>query len=213
MPGDPPCFSHTLIGGHPVDPETARDVTRWRKGERARLVDLRRQLRTDDRTTQDERIAEGLDRLIGPEAAVIGGYWPIRGEPDLRGWMKARHEAGARLALPVVVEKDAPLIYREWWPRCRMERGVWGILVPAEGEALHPDVVLAPVVGLDKAGYRLGNGGGYFDRTLVALEPAPRAIAVGHDFTRIGTIFPQPWDIAMDAAALGDGDLEIFGPG
>ena len=78
-----------------------------------------------------------------------------------------------------------------------MERGAWSIPVPAEGPGVTPDVTLAPVVGWDAAGFRLGYGGGYFDRTLAALSPRPFAIGVGLDAARLITIFPQPHDIPM----------------
>jgi 5-formyltetrahydrofolate cyclo-ligase len=79
-----------------------------------------------------------------------------------------------------------------------MVQGVWKIPVPADGPEVVPDVALAPVVGWDGAGYRLGYGGGYFDRTLAALAPSPLTIGVGLYAARVPTIFPQPHDIAMD---------------
>lgn len=78
-----------------------------------------------------------------------------------------------------------------------MIRGVWNISVPAEGANVVPDITLAPVVGWDVAGYRLGYGGGYFDRTLAALAPRPLAIGVGLEAAQVTTTFPQPHDIAM----------------
>lgn len=86
-----------------------------------------------------------------------------------------------------------------------MARGVWNIPVPAAPDPVTPDLVIVPLLGVDEAGYRLSNGGGYYDRTLAALAPRPRAIGVGHDFAALPTIFPQPWDIAMDLVLLGDG--------
>ena len=124
----------------------------------------------------------------------------------------ARTDAkGARILLPVVVEKAAPLVFRRWRPGCRMERGIWDIPIPAEGEAMSPEVVIVPLLGIDAAGFRLGNGGGYFDRTLAALYPLPRRIGVGQDFCQLPTIFPMPWDIPMQVAVLGDGRVEHFG--
>ena len=79
-----------------------------------------------------------------------------------------------------------------------MVQGFWKIPVPADGPDVVPDVILAPVVGWDAAGFRLGYGGGYFDRTLAALAPRPLAIGVGLHAAQLATIFPQPHDIAMD---------------
>ncbi|MDO5706472.1 MAG: 5-formyltetrahydrofolate cyclo-ligase [Paracoccus sp. (in: a-proteobacteria)] len=105
---------------------------------------------------------------------------------------------GAQVVLPVVQTPHAPLIFRRWTPDCRMVQGFWKIPVPADGPAMVPDVVLSPVVGWDDAGFRLGYGGGYYDRTLAALRPRPVVIGVGLQAARVATIFPQPHDIAMD---------------
>ena len=209
--GTPPCFAHDLIGGQPVDAQTAREVARFRRAERERLLALRRALSQTELLRQAEVVATRLDDVVAPRPGqVISVYWPIRAEIDLRGWMRWARETGARVTLPVVVERAAPLIFREWTPGCPMERGIWNIPVPAQGEELTPDVVIAPLVGADAEGYRLGNGGGYYDRTLAEADPRPRRIGVGHDFVRMQTIFPMPWDIPMQSAILGDGSVETF---
>ena len=102
------------------------------------------------------------------------------------------------MALPAVVEKTGPLEYRAWRPGEPLIDGVWNIPVPQKREIVVPDAVLAPLVGFDSQCYRLGYGGGYFDRTLAAISPRPLAIGVGFELSRIETIFPQPFDIAMD---------------
>ena len=71
--------------------------------------------------------------------------------------------------------------------------------------SVQPDTVIVPLLGVDAAGYRLGNGGGYYDMTLAARDPRPRIIGAGHDFCPLPTIFPQPWDIPMEVVLLGDG--------
>ena len=83
-------------------------------------------------------------------------------------------------------------------PGDRLEKGVWNIPIPAEGTPVIPDVVLAPVVGFDPQNYRLGYGGGFFDRTLAALPAKPLVIGLGYASQAIATIYPQPHDIAMD---------------
>ncbi|TMV06384.1 5-formyltetrahydrofolate cyclo-ligase [Ruegeria sediminis] len=205
-PGDAPCFAHDLVNGFPVDHTTWRDVTRFRKAERARLLALRDQMRPPERTRQADVISEGLDRLVTPGPGnVVAVYWPIRAELDLRNWMRRCHDAGATVVLPVVAEKEAPLQFRKWSPGCRMTRGIWRIPIPAQGAVLNPDVIVSPVLGIDVQGYRLGNGGGYYDRTLAAMERKPLTIGIGQDFARIDTIYPMPWDIPMDKVLLGDG--------
>lgn len=205
----PPCFMHELdpsLGGAPVDPQPARDVARWRKAERERLIAARLALSQEERALHAERVGRELDRIVPLDARpIVSLYWPFRGEPDLRPWMTAACEKGLRIALPIVVAKAQPLIFREWTPGCRLERGVWNIPYPADGEIVEPTVVIAPLVGFDVACYRLGYGGGFFDRTLAALGRKPMAIGVGHPVGALPTIFPQPYDIPMDWIVLGDG--------
>ncbi|MCU0855550.1 MAG: 5-formyltetrahydrofolate cyclo-ligase [Rhodobacteraceae bacterium] len=204
--GEEPCFAHLLAGGHVVDPEMARDVARFRRAERERLYALRRAVPVAARRAMEEGVAAGLDALDLAPGIVVSGYWPIRGELDLRPWLARAVARGLKVALPVVVARDAPLVFREWTPGAQMVRGAWNIPVPAEGADVTPDVVLAPLVGVDRAGYRLGNGGGYFDRTLAGMTPR-EIVGVGHDFSRIDTIFPMPWDIPMTRVILGDGTV------
>jgi len=202
-PGDAPCFAHRLFGGHVVDAAAWRDVNRFRKAERARLCAARRALSPDALRAQSARIARALDKEAGnPDGRVIAGYWPIQGEPDLRPLFADWAARGATVALPVVVEKGAPLAFHRWQPGCAMTRGIWNIPVPAHPDPVQPDLVVVPLLGVDAAGYRLGNGGGYYDMTLAAHARRPRTIGVGHDFCGIGTIYPQPWDIPMDRVIL-----------
>nr|WP_152461391.1 5-formyltetrahydrofolate cyclo-ligase [Roseivivax sp. THAF30] len=203
--GTRPCAAHLLVDGHLIDPETARDVARFRRAERARLV-AERALSSHERERATAFLIDGLNRIVSLEAGMsLAVYWPIRGEPDLRPWMHAAHAAGVRLLLPVVVEDHAPLEFRTWSPESRMTRGVWNILVPADGEPGLPDTVIAPLVGVDDDLFRLGNGGGYYDRTLARLEPRPRIIGVGFSGCRLPTIYPMPWDIPMTEVLLSEG--------
>lgn len=202
----PPCFAHELAPEAPaiVDPATARDVKGWRRAERERLIAGRLATPAADRAEAARRIAATLDRMVRPEPGIaIALYWPFRGEPDLRRWMRAAVEAGARLALPVVVAKARPLVFREWVPGCRMTRGVWNIPTPAEGAEIAPDVVIAPLVGFDPGCYRLGYGGGFYDRTLAAMPVRPMVIGVGLETAALPTIHPQPHDVPMDAIVTG----------
>ncbi|MDW6023426.1 5-formyltetrahydrofolate cyclo-ligase [Mesorhizobium sp. BAC0120] len=193
----PPCFMHELEPGYRSDAWT--DVSRWRKAERKRLIDERLALPAEDREFRSGRIADKLDTAVGKVSGrIVGTYWPFRGEPDLRNWGIKVIERGGRIALPVVIQKGLPLEYRIWAPGDPLERGVWNILVPACGPAVQPDIVIAPVVGADDENYRLGYGGGFFDRTLAAMSRAPIKIGVGYAESRIPTIYPQPHDVPMD---------------
>ncbi|WP_420403975.1 5-formyltetrahydrofolate cyclo-ligase [Nisaea sp.] len=204
--GDAACFLHTLVDGHPVDPDTWRDVARMRRAERERLYALRKAFSPEARAAATEAIVRDLETVTGPlDGLNVSVYWPIRGEPDLRPWMKEAHEAGARILLPVVEQKGQPLAFRRWEPRAKMERGIWNIPVPAARETGLPDLVVSPLVGVDEGCFRLGNGGGYYDMTLARLEPRPRIIGVGLPGCTLKTIFPMPWDVPMDTIVLGDG--------
>lgn len=200
----PPCFMHELTPeyqGAPASQEAAwTDVARWRKAERKRLIDERLTADADERRAGSERIASGLDLAISKVSGrIVSVYWPFRGEPDLRNWMIRVIERGGRIALPVVIKKGWPLEFRIWAPGDPLERGVWDILVPSHGPSVQPDIVVAPVVGFDDGNYRLGYGGGFFDRTLAAMPKKPFAVGVGYARSRISTIYPQPHDVPMDA--------------
>ncbi|MEP7314942.1 MAG: 5-formyltetrahydrofolate cyclo-ligase [Pseudomonadota bacterium] len=175
------------------------DFKSWRKGERAKLIAQRLAMPVEQRVEYSTRItALLLEYLPDVSGRIVSAYWPLRGEPDLRPWMTSVIGRGGRCALPVVVRKAAPLEFRLWEPGCRMEPGVWNIPVPAQGEVVTPDFLVAPVVGFDGACYRLGYGGGYFDRTLVTYSPQPAVAGVGYAAAALPTIYPQTYDIPMN---------------
>ena len=194
----PPCFMHELDPAYQMPLSDWTDVRRWRKAERERLIAARLAVSADARAAMSARIGEGIDALIGDIAGrMVSLYWPFRGEPDLRAWMASVNERGGRTALPVVIEKGQPLVFRAYKPGDRLEKGVWNIPIPAEGDPVLPDIVISPIVGIDPGNYRLGYGGGFFDRTLAAMPFRPLVIGVGYELQRIATIYPQPHDIPM----------------
>jgi 5-formyltetrahydrofolate cyclo-ligase len=105
--------------------------------------------------------------------------------------------------LPVVVEKAQPLIFRPWSPGVAMANGVWNIPIPAEGNPVYPDTLLVPLVGFDGKNYRLGYGGGFYDRTIAAMPRRPRTIGIGFACGRLRSIFPQPHDVPLDEFVVG----------
>ncbi len=181
------------------------EIAAWRKAERARLIAARLAIPAEERTGMAGEIAQALDAAIGPvDGRMVSLYWPFRGEPDLRSWMAAIAARGGRTALPVVIEKARPLVFRAWQAGERLEKGVWNIPVPAEGDPVLPDIVIAPLVGFDGGNFRLGYGGGFFDRTIAAMPKMPLVIGVGYRLQRIDTIRPQPHDIPMDRIVVAD---------
>lgn len=218
-PASPPCAMHE------VDPRymgleargTAQSpdaVMAWRKIERERLIAARLAIPTRQRQAHDRRIAAALEECLGDVAGrVVSAYWPFRAEPDLRALLGRVHARGGRAALPVVVARGEPLEFRAWTPGAALQRGVWNIPVPAAGaEILVPDIVIAPVVGFDDACFRLGYGGGFFDRTLAARATRPRFIGVGHALAHLPSIYPQAFDIALDCVVTENG-IETPRPG
>jgi len=178
----------------------AQGVVAWRKRARKALIAARQALSPDQRTAVRDALAARLAQDF-PELRdhVLGFYWPIQGEPDLRGFVKDRIVEGASAALPVVVAKRQPVEFWHWRPEMRMVKGDWGIPQPPTREPVRPTALLVPLVGFDEAGYRLGYGAGYYDRTLAALDPKPLCIGVGLELGRLPSVHPQPHDIPMDA--------------
>jgi len=208
----PPCYAHELElfdNGHMgVDAQAALDVARWRKAKRDELIAARLKFSVKDRRALAQEITEELERILTPKAdMILSLYWPMKAEFDLRSWMKKLVEKGVRIALPVVREKAHPMIFREWKPDAEMEPGIWQIPTPVNTDEVTPHVVIAPLVGFDKDCYRLGYGGGYFDRTLAVLKPRPKVIGIGYSDSRLSSIFPQPHDIPMDMIVTGRGDV------
>ncbi len=175
------------------------DVAAWRKERRAELIARRQATDPALRAAWSAEIERHLRSLLMRETPrTLSFYWPFRGEFDARRLIGDLLAQGWRVALPVVIEKKRPLQFRLWTPGAAMEDGVWNIPVPRDGAAVTPELVLAPLVGFDEQRYRLGYGGGYFDRTLAVLDPRPLAIGIGFEFSRLETIYPQAFDQRFD---------------
>ena len=170
----------------------------WRRAERERLLALRQGLPVAERRRWGEQIDAALRALLTERPGILGVYWPFRAEFDPRPLIDWAIAAGRTVALPVVVDKKGPLEYRTWRPGEPLVDGVWNIPVPENRGIVTPAIVLAPLVGFDRASYRLGYGGGYFDRTLGGLSPRAFAIGIGFELQQIATIYPQPFDVPMD---------------
>jgi len=196
----PACSMHEVERLAPPKSTSWEDVKAWRKQQREVLLKARvqdpneRKLRSAPILHQ---LAAELRPLSGGRPLVLGIYWPFRGEIDLRDLAHRHIEAGGIAALPVVVEKNAPVEFWRWRPEAPMTRGLFNIPIPAEREVVTADVLIVPLVGFDREGYRLGYGGGYYDRTLAASQPRPRTIGIAFAEAELETIYPQPHDIPM----------------
>lgn len=178
------------------------DLKQWRKAARASLIAARVALDAERLAGMRDAIDKHLTRAFpGLARGIVAFCWPYRNEYDARHLARQLRAGGASTALPVVVAHGQPLIFRLWKPGDVMSNGVYDIPYPASGGAVIPDVALVPMNGFDGAGYRLGYGGGFFDRTLAALRAGgARCVAIGvtYELARLETIHPQPYDIPMD---------------
>ena len=170
-----------------------------RRSLRERLIAAREAIDPERHVAYSAAIEAGLEALhdrLSPRS--IGFCWPFRGEFDCRPLVARRIGGGARAALPVIVAPAAPMVFREWSPEAEMAEGRFGIPVPADGGILVPELVLLPLNGFDEHGYRLGYGGGYFDRTLASLEPVPTTAGIGFELARLDSIEPNEHDVPLD---------------
>jgi len=182
-----------------TDSAAITDLRAYRNALRSRLIAAREALPAAEHARLSQAIERHLADLVDATSPRILAFrWPFRAEFDARSLIAARLPHGLRACLPVVMDSDSPLEFREWTPRSEMIEDRYGIHIPARGDTLQPDAILMPLNGFDEAGYRLGYGGGYFDRSLAALHPQPRAIGVGFELARVASIRPQAYDLPMD---------------
>ncbi|MDO9359004.1 MAG: 5-formyltetrahydrofolate cyclo-ligase [Polaromonas sp.] len=167
--------------------------------------------------------------LVGREDAVIGAYWPIKGEfdplPALYRWQEdailsrnseqkqdPAHEGHAeaatenianrsprKIGLPVVNKLHKTLTFHAWYPGCPMEEDAYGIPKPKDTEVIVPTLLFVPCVGYGPGGFRLGYGGGFYDRTLATLQPKPFTVGLGYSHGWLPDLEPEPHDVALDA--------------
>ena len=201
------------------------ELMAWRKNLRRELLARRLAVPADRlhtwRLAMDRHLQYGFPGLA---KGVLAYCWPIQNEYDARHLVHRLREQGATAALPVVLAPNAPLIFREWHPGVEMALGKLDIPYPKASAELVPNTVLLPMNGFDREGYRLGYGGGFFDRTLEALKDRrPAVIGVAFELAAIETIRPQSWDIPVDYVVTergvyrrndgqrNDGKLEFLG--
>nr|WP_307728020.1 5-formyltetrahydrofolate cyclo-ligase [Massilia terrae] len=148
---------------------------------RTALKAVRRELGMEKRVQWDAYIgAQVVAWWRRRQPAVLGVYWPLFGEPDLQAAYAELVHAGAKLALPMVVARDAPLAFAAWTPGDPMHTDDMGVAVPRDPHFVErPPAMLVPCLGFNAEGYRLGYGGGFYDRTLEA-HPRPATLGIAY---------------------------------
>ena len=179
-----------------IDPKLARAQLR------KQLISKRLALSEKMRAHHTQAIiAHLLGLLQSHNPQCVSFFWPWKGEVDLRETLALWQNAapGRQIALPIVVEQAAPLAFALWQPTMIMTQDCYGIAMPLEKQWVRPDMMLIPVNGFDARGYRLGYGGGYFDRTLSAFTHRPFAAGIGFECARLKQLEISPFDIPMNA--------------
>jgi 5-formyltetrahydrofolate cyclo-ligase len=148
------------------------------------------------------------DFLSGEAGRVLSGYMPMRTEINPLPAMAAHQ---GPVCVPVIAGRGMPLRFREWSPGCRMEPGEFGALIPAEGAWLEPQVLIVPLLAFDRRGYRLGYGGGFYDRTLERLRARHPVLAIGFAFAaqEVAEVPAEPLDQTLDAIVTEDGLIDL----
>jgi 5-formyltetrahydrofolate cyclo-ligase len=181
------------------EPRSWPEVRIWRKGKRDAIIARRVARPAAERRQLSAPVIAYLRAAVTPtRCPVVGLYWPIRGEIDLRDFAREFVAAGGIVALPVVVQDAVPVEFWRWQPGVALKRGHWNIPVPPERDLVRPDVLVVPLVGFDSGRYRLGYGGGFYDRTLAVAVPRPHTIGIAFAEVELPSIHPQPHDIPMD---------------
>jgi 5-formyltetrahydrofolate cyclo-ligase len=188
------------MADHPADPAAFRAALRREK------IAARLALPADAHRAASERILVALSDMFAKRPVGTFGFCaPVRAEVDCTPLAETLVASGWRAAMPVAEASAAPMRFRAWTPDASMTRDPYGIPIPETAPCDPPGILLLPLVAFDAAGYRLGYGGGYFDRTLAACSPRPFAVGVGFDCCAVESIFPGPHDIPLDIAVTESG--------
>ncbi|NTV11773.1 MAG: 5-formyltetrahydrofolate cyclo-ligase [Zoogloea sp.] len=206
-------LEHSTVNSPNSPKET--DFSQLRKALRESRIAARLALSMHDRAERTAVIANHLDLLAERlEPVRLAFCWPHRGEADITGWVADWLEGapGREAALPVVDAPGQPMRFVAWTPETVLVPDRHGIPVPQAGHTIVPQVILVPLNAFDAHGYRLGYGGGYFDRTLAVLEPAPVTIGIAFELALADTIHPQPHDLPMNWIVTETGIRRIATP-
>jgi 5-formyltetrahydrofolate cyclo-ligase len=194
------------VTARPSGPLSWDHIKKWRKEQRNALLERRIDASRESKKTWTAAVERYVREILGRmKPQTIGFYLPFKHEIDARPLVRELLEKGWSAGLPVVIDKKGPLEFRAWRHGILMTPGVYDIPVPAERKIVKPSVLLVPLVGFDGANYRLGYGGGYYDRTIAAMLPRPTTIGMGFELSRLETIYPQTHDLPLDVVVTESG--------
>ena len=188
------------------------DITAAKKALRKRLIAER--LAMPERQDCTAQLQEVLRIwLVGRPDISIGAYWPIHGEfdplPALHRWKEDGElidlPEPRSIGLPVIDKLHKTLTFKAWYPGCPMEEDAFQIPKPKDTETLQPSLLFVPCVGFSYGGFRLGYGGGFYDRTLAALSPKPFTVGLGYRIGYVEDFEPEPHDLPLDAILCDNG--------
>jgi 5,10-methenyltetrahydrofolate synthetase len=183
-----------------TSPEHDQKRLSFRSSLRRDRIAARENLSAQDHADLSRRVENHLWSLLtSREPTAIGFCWPVRAEFDARPLVIRLLALGWRAALPVLNGVAQPMHFRAWTPTAPLNIDRYGIHYPADDQPMLPEVLILPVNAFDGAGFRLGYGGGYFDRTIAAMAPRPFTVGVGFELARADSIAPEPHDIPLDA--------------
>ncbi|WP_334147079.1 5-formyltetrahydrofolate cyclo-ligase [Hyphomicrobium sp.] len=185
--------------------ELKKDMRRTAKAARGRAF-------TAHGPHASETIAgHGIGFAGKPAPAIVSGFLAIGEEIDPSPLMRRLIGEGYRLCLPVMEGKGKPLVFRAWSPGEPLAETMWGIREPLpEAPALDPDIVLGPLLAFDAAGYRLGYGGGFYDRTLARLRALKPVVSIGiaFDEQKVDAVPHAEYDERLDWVLTPSGPLK-----
>ncbi|MEM9060733.1 MAG: 5-formyltetrahydrofolate cyclo-ligase [Pseudomonadota bacterium] len=190
-----------MTDASPTKQDLRKEVFARRKAAHAERADAKAE------AARDHFLASRL--LTGVN--VVAGYCPIRTELDAFPLMTALHRAGHRIVVPVIEGSGLPLRFFEWWPDVEMQDGPFGARIPVDTQEMIPDLVIAPLVAFDRQGWRLGYGGGFYDRSLEGLRASRRVRAYGFAYAaqEIPIVPIEPTDQRLDGIVTEQGLINV----